>query len=121
MSNLYDYYKDLLRWEGQKDRQLVNQWPQDLRDAVVEAFVDAVLKSSIKGSVCPIKPNSTNQSIGNQVEKYTITKLKSAILGFSISDCSGAGYPDKMLIWQPTKQKNTLRSESNEWVESKRC
>ena len=116
MSNLSDYYKDLLRWEGQQYRKLVYQWPQDLRDAIVSAFVDAVLETSIKGSICPIKPNSKNQSIGNQIEKYTIEKLNTAILGFSILRCSGPGYPDKTLIRQVPKHRIPLEVKAtSEW------
>ncbi len=116
MSNLSDYYKDLLRWERQQYRQLVHKWPQDLRDAIVLAFVDAVSETSIKDSVCPVKPGSTNQSIGNQVEKYTIAMLNTDILGFSILNCSGAGYPDKMLIQQITKHRIPLEVKAtSDW------
>ncbi len=100
MSNLSDYYRDLLRWEGKQHRQLVHEWPHELRDMVELAFVNAVSESSIKGSSCPIKPHSTNQSRGNQVEKYTIKTINSAISGFSILKCSGPGYPDQNLIQQ---------------------
>ncbi len=102
MSNLSSFYKDLLRWEGQQYRQLVHEWPQNLRDTIVLAFVNAVSDSTIKGSVCPIKPDSTNQSIGNQVEKYTVARLNTSLVDFSIIPCSGAGYPDKMLLEKDT-------------------
>ncbi len=100
MSNLSDYYKDLLHWEGQQYSQLVHEWPKELRDMLVSAFINAVSESSMKGSSCPIIPNSTNQSWGNQVEKYTIKKLNTAISGFSILKCHGNGYPDQILIQQ---------------------
>ena len=116
MSNLIDYYKDLLRWEDQQYRQLVYQWPKDLRDAIVIAFVDAVSNTSIKGSVCPIKSGSKNQSIGNQLEKYIVAKLNAAISDFSISHCSGKGYPDQMLIQNITRLCMPLEVKAtSEW------
>lgn len=119
MSSLKDYYKDLLHWEGEKYRQLVHQWPQDLRDAIEKAFVDAVSTASLKGSVCPLQLNSTNQSIGNQVEKYTIRELGSVMSGFSIYPCPGQGYPDKMLIQQTTEFCIPLEVKAtSDWNES---
>lgn len=119
MSNLIDYYKDLLHWEGEEPHELVHQWPQELRDATEKAFVDAVSTASLKGSVCPLKPNSTNQSIGNQVEKYTLGKLGSVISGFSIFPCQGQGYPDKMLIPQTTEFRIPLEVKAtSSWNES---
>lgn len=98
MSNLSDYYRDLLNWEGQEYQQLVYKWPADLREEIVYSFVNAVSDSLVKGAICPIKPNSSNQSIGNQVEKFAIEKLSYDINEFSIEHCSGSGYPDKVLI-----------------------
>ena len=97
MSNLRNYYQDLLNWEGQPQRELVEEWPHTLRESIESAFVNAVSKSGMKGSTCSLSPGSTNQSIGNQVEKYTMGKLSTAISEFSISLCRGAGYPDQML------------------------
>ena len=127
MANLKDFFRDLLNWEeqrsyqpelrdvavptfesaiaeaGQQPRELIHQWPQELCDTIVVAFEDAVVEASLKGSTCPIKPGSTNQSIGNQVEKYTIQKLDEVISEFSISKCRGGGYPDQILIQQSTE------------------
>lgn len=60
MSSLSKFYKDLLSWENQEYRKLVFQWPEDLREEIVQAFIDAVSDSSIKGSVCPVKAQSSN-------------------------------------------------------------
>lgn len=119
MSNLKVYYKDLLHWEGEEHRQLVHQWPHDLREAIESAFVDAVSTAALKGSDCLLKPNSTNQSIGNQVEKYTLGKLGRVISGFSICRCQGQGYPDKMLIHQTTELRIPLEVKAtSDWNES---
>ena len=112
MSTLRKYYQDLLSWEqlyrepveqqpdrlressrGQQHRELVAQWPQTLRESIESAFVNAVSNSALKGSVCSLNPGSSNQSIGNQVEDYTIQRLNARISEFSISRCSGPRLP----------------------------
>lgn len=98
MSNLRNYYQDLLNWEGEPQRELVEEWPHTLRESIESAFVNAVSKSRVKGSTCPLRPNSSNQSIGNQVEKYTMEELNTTISEFSISLCYGKGYPDQTLV-----------------------
>lgn len=138
MSTLKKYYQDLLSWEqlyrepaeqqsdrlressaGQQHRELVAQWPQTLRESIESAFVEAVSKSAIKGSTYPLRPNSSNQSIGNQVEKYTIEELNTAISEFSISPCSGAGYPDQILIQIATGIRIPLEVKAtSNWDES---
>ena len=132
MANLKDFFRDLLNWEEQKNYEtmdgvlqelgdkaeaiyedadlkskqrsleLIHSWPQELRDTIVSAFKNAVSEASVKDSVCPLTPGSSNQSIGNQVEKYIVQKLGRVILGFSISKCRGGGYPDQVLIQQTT-------------------
>ncbi len=132
MANLKDFFRDLLNWEDQKNyetmdgvlqeshsktrmvyedadlkskqqsSELIHQWPQELRDTIVSAFENAVSESSVKDSVCPLEPNSSNQSVGNQVEKYIVQKLGGVISRFSISKCRGGGYPDQILIQQTT-------------------
>ena len=132
MASLRDFFRDLLNWEeqqsdqpgpqgsrelreavapvfenaiseaDQQERELIHQWPQGLRNTIVSAFENAVSESSVKGSICPIPPGTTNQSIGNKVEEYIVPILDSGLSGFSISKCSGPGYPDQTLIQQST-------------------
>ena len=102
MSNLRNYYQDLLNWEGQPQRELVEEWPHTLRESIESAFVNAVSKSGMKGSTCSLSPDSSNQSIGNQVEKYTMEELNTTISEFSISLCHGKGYPDQTLTQTAT-------------------
>ena len=138
MSTLEKYYQDLLSWEqlyrepaeqqsdglreistGQQRRELVAQWPPTLRESIESAFVDAVSKSAIKGSSYSLRPNSSNQSIGNQIEKYTIEDLNTAISEFSISRCPGAGYPDQVLIQTATGIRIPLEVKAtSNWDES---
>ena len=72
MSTLLDYYNDLLRWENVAVQPLVMQWDPSESNAIEQDFRQAINTSGIIGSFVPIIPNSTNQSIGNQVENYFI-------------------------------------------------
>ena len=142
MANLKDFFRDLLNWEkqriyetidekpqessskagliyedadlksGQPSLELIHQWPQELRDTIVSAFKNAVSDTSLKGSVCPLIPGSSNQSIGNQVEKYIVQKLGGVISGFSISKCHGSGYPDQVLVQQTTGVRMPLEMKA---------
>jgi len=117
MPNLLDYYyNDLLNWEGEAPRVLVAQWPQPLPNLIETAFVAAATSSAIKGSFCPIRSGSTNQSIGNQVEEHAIARLTPAIESFAIQSCSGAGYPDKKLIEIATRLNMPLEVKAtSDW------
>lgn len=132
MANLRDFFRDLLNWEeqqsdqlgpqgslelrdavtpvfenaiseaDQQEHELIHQWPQELRNTIVSAFENAVSESSVKDSICPIPPGTTNQAIGNKVEEYIVPILDGGLSGFSIVKCSGPGYPDQTLIQQST-------------------
>ncbi len=116
MSNLKDYYRDLANWEKLPLIPLIHAWPKPLRNAVEVDFVNGVASSEIKGANCPIRSGSTNQSIGNQVEAYTISKLEGRLSTFLIATCPGAGYPDKMLLEKPTLLKMPLEFKAaGEW------
>ena len=116
MFNLEDYYRDLAKWEKQSSIPLVHAWPKPLRNAVEADFVDATASCHIKSANCPVRPASTNQSIGNQVEEYTISKLNGHFSAFSIAPCKGAGYPDKTLTQKTTRLKMPLEFKaSRDW------
>jgi hypothetical protein len=120
MPNLADYYKDLLAWEGIAPLSLVHAWPTELRDEIERDLEDAVVKAKVKRSNCPITAGSTNQSIGNQVEVFTIAQLQPHTISFSIESCPGSGYPDKKLIQKssglalPLEVKATSEWDSND-------
>ncbi|MDF1659768.1 MAG: hypothetical protein P1U58_19300, partial [Verrucomicrobiales bacterium] len=102
MPNLLDYYNDLLSWEGEPPQILVDAWPQPLRTAIENNLVQAVAVAGLIGSICPIQPGSKNQSIGNQVEAFTVSALAPHLSNVQLMPCSGSGYPDKMLIERGT-------------------
>ena len=87
---------------------LVHAWPVQLRQSVEADIASAIVSSGVKGTNCPIRPGSTNQSIGNQVESYTIQLLQQHTSAFTIGPCSGAGYPDKTLMERSTRLKIPL-------------
>lgn len=104
MPTISDYYRDLLAWEEVPPRKLIYQWPPDLRKAADLAIREAYSASGLDTNHCSIRVGSTNQSIGNQVEEHVITRLSSAIRPpFSLRSCSGAGYPDKTLVFTEEK------------------
>lgn len=98
MATLADYYRDLLAWEELPFISLSELWPAELARQVEEDFQLAVATSGIKGAACPIRPGSSNQSIGNQVEEFAGSRLAPHTVKFKILPCSGQGYPDKTLV-----------------------
>lgn len=118
MPTLKDFFEDLQNREGQQSRELIHSWSPELRDSIVSAFEKAVSDVDVKGSICPIKPRSTNQSAGNQVEKYIVPKLDSGLSGFSISKCRGSGYPDQILIQHTPRLQIPLEMKAtSKWNE----
>ena len=116
MPNLNDYYTDLLNWEGVTPTPLVQTWPVRLRQVIEADIISAVNTSGVKGSNCPILPGSTNQSIGNQVENYTIPLLQKYTSSFTMGPCSGSGYPDKTLTCSSTRLKMPLEVKAtSDW------
>ena len=108
MSTLLDYYNDLLRWENVAVQPLIMQWNHSESNAIEQDFRQAINTSGIIGSCVPIVPQSTNQSIGNQVENHFIQDIQSHLSVFKISNCSGAGYPDKTLVPLSNKKEYPL-------------
>ena len=98
MSTLLDYYNDLLRWENIPVRQLVMQWSRSESVTIERDFRQAIHGSLTIGGFVPIVQGSTNQSIGNQVERHFIREIHTHLSEFKIFECSGAGYPDKALV-----------------------
>jgi len=97
MANLQDYYKDLLVWEDVPHVELVHSWPPELVDQITQNIRHSASRGNLIGLRCPIRANSTNQSIGNQVEEHALPLLAAHIMDFELGKCSGAGYPDQVL------------------------
>ncbi|CAN5115637.1 hypothetical protein BH20ACI1_BH20ACI1_09440 [soil metagenome] len=104
MKNFAEYYKDLLEWENVEFQELIATWQVDLIEQIKNDFEQAVENSALKISLCLIREKSTNQSIGNQVEVYAIEKLNEKLQVFIIENCSGAGYPDRILAKNDFRQ-----------------
>jgi len=92
-----EFYIELQKREGLQPKILVDTWPGNLAEEIIADFLHGVNSQSIKGSLCPIRPGSSNQSIGNQVESFVVPKLIDGLAKFRLEKCSGAGYPDQQL------------------------
>ncbi len=97
MPNFEEYYRELLKREGSEQRQLISVWDKKLINEISRDFEQAVANSNFIESFCVIRQNSSNQSIGNQVEVYAIEQLNKHLKIYQIEKCSGAGYPDRIL------------------------
>lgn len=116
MPNLEDYYRDLLTWENVPHRRLVDAWPSSLWTAVENAVANAATAAGLRGAFCPIAAGSSNQSIGNQVEAFTIAALAPHLVGFALGACDGNGYPDKLLTQTGTGLRIPLEMKAtSQW------
>ena len=115
MKNFTEYYKDLLEWENIDFQELISPWEIDLIKQIKDDFEKAVNTSTLKTSLCSIKEKSTNQSIGNQVEVSAIEKLNEKLSVFVIENCSGAGYPDRILAKDNFKQIALEMKATSDW------
>ena len=65
---------------------------------------------------CPIRVNSTNQSIGNQVEHHATHVIGGNISDFALGKYSGAGYPDQVLTCNQSDVKIALEvNATSDW------
>jgi len=115
MNDFAEYYKDLLEWEGVEFQELITNWESDLIEQVKNDFEQAIENSVLKKLFCPIRAKSTNQSIGNQVELYTIEKINEKLQAFIIENCSGAGYPDRVLAKNDFRQIALEMKATSNW------
>ena len=58
----------------------------------------AVATSQITEHGIPIRADSTNQSIGNQVADFFVPIINQHLQQYRIDACPGGGYPDKILV-----------------------
>jgi hypothetical protein len=95
---LLDYYRELQRREGIEASDLVAEWDDAAVEEISADFRAAVGRSQITQQVVPIRPGSSNQSIGNQVADFFTLQFPAFLTEHVIRACAGAGYPDKILI-----------------------
>ena len=97
-TRIADYYAELQRREGLEPVQLVAEWAEAEMDAISAAFRNAFAASGIIEKTIPIRPRSTNQSIGNQVADFFVPVMNQHLQKYRIDACPGGGYPDKILV-----------------------
>jgi hypothetical protein len=111
-----EYYRELQVREGNPVFPLIHSWPSVLRDSVEQCIRSAVSGAHIIGSVCPIPPGTTNQAIGNKVEKFAVERLSTHLGPFRFEKCKGAGYPDQMMVGSSTHLSIPLEIKAtSEW------
>ena len=113
MKKFAEYYKDLLEWEGVAFQELISDWREDLVAEIQNDFQQAINNSDLKGLT--FAPNKTNQSVGNQVEIVALEKLNGNLKMFKIENCSGAGYPDRLLAKGDFKQIALEMKATSNW------
>jgi len=83
--------------EGCEVLELVAAWNDLAVQAISTDFRRAVELSQIVQQVVPVRADSTNQSIGNQVADFFTLQFPRHLNAYEIRGCAGAGYPDKVL------------------------
>src|SRR5438093_11840280 len=97
-TRLAEYYNELQRREGLEPVELITEWAQRDTDAISAAFRNAIVASRITEHGIPIRADSTNQSIGNQVADFFVPIINQHLQQYRIDACPGGGYPDKILV-----------------------
>ncbi len=116
MASLSDYYCDLLVWENIPHTELVHAWDTALITKIEKDIRVSIQSKGVIGLKCPIRAGSTNQSIGNQVEEHAIPIVAQGINSFSLSKCSGSGYPDRLLTELSSKLRIPLEVKAtSDW------
>jgi hypothetical protein len=105
---LIDYYRELQCREGFEVVELVTEWDDAAIDEILTDFRTALARSQITQQVVPIRPGSSNQSVGNQVADFFTLQFPGFLTEHLIRACAGAGYPDKILVRRPDNRAYPL-------------
>jgi len=97
---LRDYYRELQLRERLTPTDLIGDWDNTAVNEISADFSTAMTNSQITQQVVPIRPGSSNQSVGNQVADFFTLQFPAFLTKHVIRACSGAGYPDKILVCQ---------------------
>ncbi len=129
-----EFYSELQKREAVDQRPLVHAWPDELINRLAEDFTQTVGFQSLKGAICPLRPGSSNQSVGNQVEAFVVPKLVAGLTKCRLGKCRGAGYPDQQLKvgdlliplevkatgdWNPSDSNRRVLTSSSEKIRAR--
>jgi len=116
-------HNELLKREGSEQCAMISVWNKNLIKEISQDFEQSVANSKIVDSFCKIRPNSSNQSVGNQMEVYAIEQLNEHLKIYQIEKCSGAGYPDRILAKEGFRHIALEMKATSEWDSnnSNRC
>lgn len=96
-ATLKAYFEELLATEKLQPLELVADWPSTLVKDIQTVFHDAYEASALVGSTLALKPGSKPQSAGNQIEKFAAERLAAHCGQWTLDQCTGPGYPDRLI------------------------
>ena len=105
---LRDYYRELQIREGLTPTELIAEWDNTAVNEISADFRSAMASSKITQQIVPIRPGSSNQSVGNQVADFFTLQFPGFLTQHVIRACSGAGYPDKILVRRRDQKTSPL-------------
>jgi hypothetical protein len=97
MPTLRDYYTRLQEFEGIAPAELIAPWQPEVVEAIHSDFDAAISVGVLRNATVRIPVGTSNQSIGNRVADFAAGRIDSALAEFKIENCTGAGYPDRIL------------------------
>lgn len=116
MARFDEYLKESQDRMNLNPISLIRDWSVNEINDVINVVENAVKNSKIIGSNIP-NLSGTNQSKGNKVEKYVVSKLSNKWSSSDgIFDAPGKGYPDRILIIRGQKYFMEIKATSN-WNE----
>ena len=115
MGTFAEYYSDLLRWETGETQELITSWDEELITRLLQEFSNAIEDSRIIGLNFPIRENSSNQSIGNQIADFVAGRLNRELQNFTFDKCRGNGYPDFVLVEGNVRQIALEVKATSQW------
>jgi hypothetical protein len=87
---LRDYYRELQLREGLTPTDLIGDWDNAAVNDISADFRTVMTNSQITHQVVPIRPGSSNQSVGNQVADFFTLQFPGFLTKHVIRACSGA-------------------------------
>jgi hypothetical protein len=97
VATLREYYLKLQESEERTPIDLIAPWQPEVVEAIRADFASTLNAGVFREATALIPRGTSNQSIGNKIADFGATRLNRALQQFKIDDCSGAGYPDRIL------------------------
>lgn len=99
------YYRALAEREGVPAVDLTAPWDAADAEEITGDFKQAFDKCKFTDNPLVVTIRTSNQSVGHRVAKFFSKTVNQHLLAFSIIDCVGNGYPDKILVrWRDKRE-----------------